>query len=856
MFRINYDDFLLHDLKVPSEHGYYLLNPILKEEVNKVAELNFDISATHPNFDKLEHLVPSIVLKKNNKIIFKGRIIKEQQNMDKSKQVTCESILAFLFDSVVRPYSFQGSPSDLLKFYIDNHNSQVNTDKKFKLGKTTGSNLDPNNYINRSNENYSNTYNEIQSKLLNIGGYIYVRYESDGNYIDWVDDFKTDIGQIVSTQTIEFGENLIDIAVENDGADIYTVVIPLGAEIEAEDGTKSRLDIKSVNDGKDYLVNQTALNKYGWIVAPVDETTWDDVTLATNLKTKGQALLDNAGVMFKSTLELNAIDLNVVDGDISSFKMGQYIRVQSTPHNISQTYLLTKKETPLSNPENMTITLGETKGTLTGKQLGDSQAIKDGISKIESDYKVNEKKVTDLEHSINYFSVDLSQYNLTIPTDSDKKPLETKNYDISFYGYYKGQQVTPTISINGSNTGIAVSQTSTYVRFAVNSNTAITNTLNEYTLKFTYSVDEKTYSINKIVDIALALKGSDGTSGTAGKDGKDGVDGKSAYQIWLDAGNTGTEEDYLASLKGDKGEQGIQGATGKDGTSYYFYVRYSANSTGNPMTTTPQNDTKYMGVASTTSTTAPTSYSAYTWSLIKGDKGDQGQQGIQGQTGADGKSSYLHIKYSDDGTTFTGNDGEDVGRYRGELVDDNPTDSTTFSDYTWYDMALIVEDELNEIRQEVINNTSLIEQTDEQIRLDVSKEYVSTGTFDEFKETTETQFTVQADGVEAKFSEMVLLVENVEGETQAQFRELASYIRGYQNEQGQPVLELGAVTSDIILRQTNDRIQFIQNGSEVAYVSNNTLYITDGQFLNSLRIGQFAFIPRANGSLDFKKWTI
>lgn len=901
MYRINYDDFLLHDIQVPSEYGYYLLEPTLKEEVNKIAELDFDISATHPNFDKLEHLVPSIELKKNNKVIFKGRIIKEQQNMDKSKQVTCESILAFLFDSVVRPYTFQGSPEDLLKFYVDNHNSQVDVDKQFKLGKTTGANLDNNEYINRSNENYSNTYDEIQNKLLNIGGYFYVRYEDDGNYLDWVDDFTGDTGQIISLQTIEFGENLQDITVENDASNTYSVVIPLGAEIENEDGTKTRLTIESVNNGLDYLINEAALNKYGWIVAPIESTTWNDVTVASNLKTKGQNLLNQQGIMLKSTLELNAIDLNIVDGSIDSFEMYEYIRVQSTPHNISQTYLLTKKETPLTKPENMTITLGETKDTLTGLQIGDSQTIKQGISKIESDYKINEEKINSLEKTISYFSVDLAQYNLTIPTDNNKLPLETKNYDVNFYGYYKGQQVIPSVSISGSNTGITTSKTNTYIRFAVRNDTPITNISNDYTITFTYTADGETYSVNKKVNVVLALKGSDGTSvnilgsynslaelkaahptgniGDAylingvmyvwsvekndwdnvgniqGPAGKDGQEGKSAYQVWLDAGNTGTEEEYLASLKGEKGEQGIQGATGKDGISYYFYVRYSANSAGTPMTITPQNDTKYMGVASTTSTTAPTSSSAYTWTLIKGNDGEKGEQGVQGQTGADGKSSYLHIKYSDDGTTFTANNGETVGRYRGELVDNTPTDSTIFSDYTWYDMALIVEEELEEIRQEVINNTSLIEQTDEKIRLDVASEYVSTGTFDEFRETTETQFTVQADGIEAKFSEMVLMVENVEGETQAQFRELASYIRGYQNEEGQPVLELGSVTSDIILKQTNDRIQFIQSGVEVAYVSNNTLYITDGHFLNSLRIGDFAFIPRANGSLDFKKVT-
>ena len=898
MYRINYNDFLLHDLQVPSEHGYYLIEPKLKEEKNKVAELDFDISSTHPNFDKLEHLVSGIELKKDNRTIFKGRIIKEKQNMDKSKQVTCESVLAFLFDSVVRPYTFQGSPEDLLKFYVDNHNSQVDVDKQFILGKTTGARLDNNEYINRSNESYSNTYNEIQSKLLNIGGYFYVRYEDDGNYLDWVDDFTGDVGQIVSQQTIEFGENLKDITVENDASNTYSVVIPLGAELENEDGTKTRLTIESVNNGLDYLINETALSKYGWIVAPVEDTTWDDVTVASNLKTKGQNLLDQQGVMLKSTLELNAIDLNVVDGSIDSFEMYEYVRVQSTPHGISKTYLLTKKDTPLSNPENMIINLGETKDTLTGLQIGETQAIKQGISKIESDYKINEEKVNDLENSINYFSVDLSQYNITVPTDNNKIPLETKNYDIQYYGYYKGKQIIPSVSISGSNTGITTSNTNTYLRFTVSNSTAITSISNEYTITFIYEIDDKTYSVKKKVNIVLALAGTDGTSvnilgsyntleelrtahptgnvGDAyivqgnmyvwcvedndwqdvgniqGPAGADGQEGKSAYEVWLEAGNTGTEEDYLNSLKGERGEQGIPGAIGKDGTSYYFYVRYSINSNGNPMTVTPTEASKYMGVASTTASTAPTSYSAYTWTLIKGA---DGQNGAAGQNGVDGKSSYLHIKYSDDGTTFTANNGETVGRYRGELVDENKEDSTNFNDYTWYDMALLVEEELEEIRKEVVNNTSLIEQTDEKIRLDVASEYVSTGTFDEFRETTETQFTVQADGIEAKFTEMVLMVETVEGETQAQFRELASYIRGYQNEEGQPVLELGSVTSDIILRQTNDRIQFIQNGTEVAYVSNNTLYITDGHFLNSLRIGQFAFIPRANGSLDFKKVT-
>ena len=1013
------DESIIYDVR---DDNFFVENPELKLEINKVGELSFTIYDDHPYFDRLVKLNSILTVYKDNRIIFKGRYIDDQQGIDNSKKIVCESYLAFLNDSVYRPFSFSGTPEEFFTAILANHNSQVSDNQKILKGNVTVT--DPNDYIARSSVDYSSSWNILDTKLLQLnGGYLRERYEDDGVYLDYLEDF-TD----TSTQIVEFGENLMDITAKNDASATYSVVIPLGAEITDANGNKSRLTISSVNNGKDYLVNEDALARYGWIVAPVLETTWDDVTLASNLKTKGTSYLNNVAVMLASTLDLTALDLNATDSDIESFFIYEYIRVLSTPHNVNERYLVRAITIPLAHPENTKISVGKAIDTLTGIELGNKQNIDDVIVRVgtvEKNYELNEVKISELENSIEYFSADLSQYNLTIPTSTDKKPLETKNYDVNFYGYFKGKQVTPTVSISGTNTGITVSKTSTYIRFAVNASTAIPNVLNEYQLTFTYTADGTTYSTTKIIDIALAMQGQTGADGTSvtilgsydtyeelitahptgnagdsylingdlyvwcvdtsewqdvgsiqgpkgdkgdtGETGQKGADGIT-YYTWIKYADTPTSgmsdsptnkiymgiaynkttttestnySDYAWSLikgadgedgqdgqngangidgvsvtsivnyyavgtsnteapttnwgtsipartsgqylwvkelitfsngntefttafvvtgdkgdKGDKGEQGIQGATGANGISYYFYVRYSANSNGNPMTTTPQSNTKYMGVASTTSTTAPTSYSAYTWTLIKGDKGDKGDQGSQGQTGADGKSSYLHIKYSNDGTTFTGNGGEEVGRYRGELVDNNPTDSSTFSDYTWYDMALIVDEELNEIRQEVVNNTSLIEQTDTKIRLDVASEYVSTGAFDEFREETNTQFTVQADGVEAKFSEIVLMVENVEGETQAQFREFASYIRGYQNELGQPVLELGSVTSDIILRQTNDRIQFIQNGAEVAYVSNNTLYITDGHFLNSLRIGNFAFIPRANGSLDFKKVTI
>jgi hypothetical protein len=66
------------------------------------------------------------------------------------------------------------------------------------------------------------------------------------------------------------------------------------------------------------------------------------------------------------------------------------------------------------------------------------------------------------------------------------------------------------------------------------------------------------------------------TPGPKGDPGDPGADGDSAYQVWLDEGNTGTEQDFLDSLKG---ADGIPGDPGADGDSAY-QVWLDAGNTG------------------------------------------------------------------------------------------------------------------------------------------------------------------------------------------------------------------------------------------------------------------------------------
>ena len=382
MYQILLDDTIFYDVR---DKDLNIDNPTLDLEVNKVGTLKFKIYPSHPLFSLIENKVSKFTVKKGNRTIFKGRMVNEEQGINKSKNIEAEGSLAYLNDSIVRPYDFNGTPAEHFTNLITNHNSQVADYQKFQIGTITVT--DPNDYIVRSSISYANTWKVLSEDLLNkLGGYLRIRYEDDGTYIDYLADFDD-----TSTQVIELGQNLIDVLVKNNSAEVYSVVIPLGAEqaeVKDEEGNvvtpKERLTIKSVNNDLDYLVNEEALNKYGWIVAPIEDTTFEDVTIASNLMTKGQKYLDNQAVMLKSTLEVSAIDLNLTDSEIEAFFIYEYIRFISKVHNINERYVSTKISIPIKEPKNMKITLGEERSSLTGIQMGNGNKVDNLVNRIES----------------------------------------------------------------------------------------------------------------------------------------------------------------------------------------------------------------------------------------------------------------------------------------------------------------------------------------------------------------------------------------------------------------------------------------------------------------------------------------
>lgn len=142
---------------------------------------------------------------------------------------------------------------------------------------------------------------------------------------------------------------------------------------------------------------------------------------------------------------------------------------------------------------------------------------------------------------------------------------------------------------------------------------------------------------------------------------------------------------------------------------------------------------------------------------------------------------------------------------------------------------------------------SYIGQTENEIKTEVSETYTSKSEFEEYKEMVSTSFTQTNEEFKMTFTELVQSISNIDGTVNSNYEELIKYIRFVDG-----TIILGEVDNPLILTLSNDRMSFLQNGVEVAYISDNRLYIYDGEFLNSLKIGRWVFVPRTNGNLSFK----
>lgn len=374
MFSIYVDGELLY--RPDGDIDCAATDPVLKLEMGKSGSLTFGLPVTNALYGRLQKLVSIVQVFYDEQEVFEGRVLSLTRDFNNTLQVECEGELSYLVDSVQRNDAFTGKTTELLAEIIARHNEMVEPFKQFKMGKVTVEERDitiagqsdkttddEGNFdyrqieINSTTSEWRDTLDYIETCLINYcGGYLRARRDVAGSlYLDWIANYYDQ-----TTQTIEFGVNMLDLEEEDDVNDIFTILIPLGT---------NNLTIEEVNDGSPMLVDEERVAKYGRIIKT---KTFDSVSKPETLKENGERYLRENGFP-KVTLTINAVDLHQYDKNVEMIRLGDRVHVLSAPHSIGDYLICTEIEYDLADPANTEYTFGQPTQSLTQRWRKDAQ---------------------------------------------------------------------------------------------------------------------------------------------------------------------------------------------------------------------------------------------------------------------------------------------------------------------------------------------------------------------------------------------------------------------------------------------------------------------------------------------------
>lgn len=337
----------------------------LKQKVNTSNTLVFTIPPNHLNYNKIKKLVSIIRLIEINQdgqeVIFKGRVIDSFDTIDGIRTFTCEGVLGYLNDTI-QPIMVKDNIDirDYLEDRLNIHNQMVEEDKKIYVGNIIESEI----LLTINDSKRVTTMESIQDQLINqYGGYLTVREYSQKNYLDYSTTYNH-----LNNQEIKFKKNILDLEQYITSIDLITALIPLGAK---DPDTDSSITIEAINHGKDYIADESAISKYGWIYGIKE---YPNISDPNELLEKARFDLSQLTKLSLS-LTITAIDLSLVDVDIEKIRLGDNLKCVSIEHKLNDYFLCIILEKDYLDPRNSKITLDKTIATSSDLAVTTNQDI-------------------------------------------------------------------------------------------------------------------------------------------------------------------------------------------------------------------------------------------------------------------------------------------------------------------------------------------------------------------------------------------------------------------------------------------------------------------------------------------------
>lgn len=285
----------------------------------------------------------------------------------------------------------------------------------------------------------------------------------------------------------------------------------------------------------DMIYSASSVEEYGWIGMTFSDSA---ITTKEELLVYGTiALMDR--ISPKRTIEIKAVDMHFINPDLKPIRIGEYVRVRSTPHNLDSYFLCRSIDLDLNNPQNSLYTLGTTFDTLTGQQNKRINALNASVNK-------NQETVTALESEVKATAKEASKTATEAKNIANKASAAVQNVgDIS-------------AKVDNMETNISSSVVSVVEEYAT---TATSDTAPTTGWTTTVPASSDSYFVwrrlittnasgNQTIGSPALLVGNKGEDGIDGSNGKDGVDGKNGKDGNDGVGVAGIYQYYILHSSG------------------------------------------------------------------------------------------------------------------------------------------------------------------------------------------------------------------------------------------------------------------------------------------------------------------
>lgn len=290
--------------------------------------------------------------------IWRGRLIQRNAKpLDGVMVLLIEGELGLLNDSVMPPYAQTGTPRHMLTYYLNAHNAQVDSWKRFYTGRVQVANVAGTGQITRESQSPTAMMQEVMSKTCDssTGGYLMLRRVNGKRYLDWVSD-----PAIIGAQPIKTAYNLLACEDIANGGDFHTACYATGAQVQGADDEYYTLTLESLADRTDQstakvgalMINTDLQAKHGVIARVVS---WPDVEDADNLYTRARQYVRSLSE--PRDIEVKAVDMSLTGSGVAPFEIGQRVPVETPTFEGSA--LVTGVTYDLLDPGGGSVTFGD-----------------------------------------------------------------------------------------------------------------------------------------------------------------------------------------------------------------------------------------------------------------------------------------------------------------------------------------------------------------------------------------------------------------------------------------------------------------------------------------------------------------